>query len=734
MKLAPASVAILLAAASNAQLPVYNDHTADFEKLTQGVKALPRAGVPGNVVAGGPDAFCIVAGAAGRTTVPVVAAARHGRGLALAFGHGSYLEKSGLSQGDTLQLVKNAVVFTKLQQRATRVAVYRSPQLAKALIDSGIQASEFTGVNWTKDLAFYDAVLSANDTLGNIGDLQAIAAYVQRGGVFVGAVCGWGWQQINGPRGQTLAVNNHHNFVLLRMGLVYGRATVSALAPVSPAILKTTNCQYAMLQLIAQRDRTAQLTPQQLEQFTGLIVDAVENIHPFDTIVRNPLDAIILQIGSTLVPTEGKPLTSAEPLKRLAMRVRHIDSSGISEVEVTPDPAARVFPGLAPSDAPRLPRDVTINGNVSGWASTGMWVNAGDRVTVTVPEAVKGKGLLVRIGAHSDKLWNLAAWKRHPDVTRTFPVTQTVTKAKNEFGGLVYIVVPNAAGLGHFQIKIEGAVRAPRFILGETSTTYWTATERNQPAPWAELETGKIILTVPSAVVRGLDDPEGLMSQWNRVMDLYAELGRRPLGVTPQRMVCDVQISAGYMHSGYPIMMHMDQPANLVSIHTQPRGKPNNWGFWHELGHNHQVADWTFGGTGEVTCNLFSMYVLEKLNGVPPKDSFDFKPERLTKYIQDGAKFTEWQAEPFLALTMYRQLVEGFGWQPLQKVFEEYAALKPADRPRTDDQKRDQWMVRLSNATGRNLTAFFRKWGVPVSQAAQDSVASLPTWMHPDLR
>jgi hypothetical protein len=726
--------ALALPVAACAQLPVYNDHTKDFERLTAGVKTLPRIGTPGNVVAGGPDAFAIAVGYSGRTVVPFVAAARVGKGLALAFGHGGYLTKQGFSQGDTLRLIKNSVEFNKLQQRPTRVAVYRSPELAKALTAEGVQVQEFTGVDWSKELRFFDAVLSGSDVLGNFNDLKAVQAYLEGGGVFVGAVCGWGWLQVNGPRGQLLSTNNHHNFVLLRTGLTYGKATISGIAPVNAAYLAPTNCQFAMGQLIAHRDRKTKLTPQQLEQYTGLIVDAVENLQPFDGIVRNPLDAILLQVGSSLVPTVEKPLTSDEPLLRLAMRVRHIDSSGVSESEIAPDPASRVFPGRAPSNAPREARTVSINGDVPGWASTGLWVNAGDRVTVTVPDALKGKGLEVRIGMHSDKLWAVAQWKRHPDITRTFQIKEPVTKARNEFGGLVYIVVPNAGKLGRFQARIEGAVRAPRFVLGTTSDTYWTETERNLPGPWAELETERIVITVPSEVVRTLDDPEALMQQWDRVLGLYAELGRRPLSTTPQRIVCDVQISVGYMHSGYPIMVHLDQPANLVSIHKQPRGKPNNWGFWHELGHNHQAPDWTFNGTGEVTCNLFSMYVLEKLYGVVPKDSYDFKPERLTKYLADGSKFTEWQAEPFLALTMYRQLIEGFGWEPFHAAFAEYAALKPNERPRDDAQKRDQWLVRMSRATGRNLGPFFQRWGVPVSPTALSQVANLPAWMHPDVR
>ncbi len=51
--------------------------------------------------------------------------------------------------------------------------------------------------------------------------------------------------------------------------------------------------------------------------------------------------------------------------------------------------------------------------------------------------------------------------------------------------------------------------------------------------------------------------------------------------------------------------------------------------------------------------------------------------------------------------------------------------------PKNDDEKRDQWMVRLSKTAGKNLGPFFQAWGVPVSQAAPDEIKKLPAWMPP---
>ena len=100
------------------------------------------------------------------------------------------------------------------------------------------------------------------------------------------------------------------------------------------------------------------------------------------------------------------------------------------------------------------------------------------------------------------------------------------------------------------------------------------------------------------------------MTWWDGVMDACADLATIPrVRERPERYVADEQISAGYMHAGYPIMTHLDAAPRFVDLaNLSTKG---DWGMFHEMGHNHQHRDWTFGGTTEVTCNLFSLYCME---------------------------------------------------------------------------------------------------------------------------
>jgi len=403
--------------------------------------------------------------------------------------------------------------------------------------------------------------------------------------------------------------------------------------------------------------------------------------------------------------------------------------------QVEAHPAAAAFPGAVPAGAPRVRRIVPIDTAAPDWHSTGLYAAPGEVVTVTVPAKAVGKGLHVRIGCHRDSLWRHDAWRRAPQVCRRFAIKETATRAASAFGGPVYVEVPRGCRLGTVKAVVAGAVEMPYYVHGRTDPAAWRQSIRKRPAPWAELASEKVILTLPSAVVRNLDDPAAVMTFWDRVLDACADLAARPRRRDrPERYVADVQISAGYMHSGYPIMTLLDMPPVMVDVDRLKRNAHGGvWGLFHELGHNHQSGDWTFRGTVEVTVNLFTMYVLETVCGLDPTRchgaiSEATRAKKMRQYLADP-DFAKWQRDPFLGLIMYIQMQKAFGWDAFKKVFAEYRTLKQAERPRSDDAKRDQWMVRFSRTVGRDLGPFFAAWHVPVSDAAREKIAALPDWM-----
>jgi hypothetical protein len=414
--------------------------------------------------------------------------------------------------------------------------------------------------------------------------------------------------------------------------------------------------------------------------------------------------------------------------------------------DVRAHPDAARFPGSIASDAPRLARvaigvpldPIRWRAKARWWHPTGLYAPPGEAISIEVPEDARGAGLFVRVGAHQDNSNPKAAsFGRTPaNLTHSWALDREQVRVANPFGGPIYIEVPRRAEGPHTAptprptlgatVHISGAVAAPMFVLGRTTPEEWLEARR-APAPWAELVSDHIALTVPSDQVRGMTSPAELMQFWEQSATLVHELGAGEF--TAERLVWDPAISAGSMHSGHPIMCQggLDAIVNLEKLRAG-----DVWGFFHEMGHNQQYGGWTPKGQGEVTCNWFPMYVRSQGLGLPPFD----RAEKWTKPDAPMPRGEIGTANPggqghFVALRIWRQIQEEFGWAPFRTVMKEIRA--PDYRaPATDEAKWDDLLERFSRATQRDLSPHFVAWGAEVSTPglARAAALGLPTWAH----
>lgn len=729
----------LILALLSLSLPAFSAATDDADRaaLLKGVAEISTAGVPGGVSAFGPGAFAVVAGKDGKKAqLPVVAAARWEKGRIVAFGHDGFL--ASVNDSGTAALLANAARWAGGDAPKPKVGVFSNAALLAHLKANGLDPVALEGKDWTAKLAGLSAVCVNAHKL-TAADVAPLEKFIRAGGGLVTAATGWGW--LYGGKDKTLlATEFAGNRLLKTAGLVFTAGTPDPTAGKAYATggdLTLLNATAALQAIADHASAKSVLPPDQLTQCGATLADAMRALPPDDTLLLPKINALATLPAAAAFPTPASPLRAADALARL-MLTRNLELLRAAKPEqLRAHPAADAFPGAVPKTAPRIAsRAVAIDTAVPQWHSTGLYAAPGELIRVTIPAEAVDKGFGVRIGCHTDSLWHLDKWQRAPEISRREPLKLAQTPAANAFGGLIYIDVPDKAALGTIQVTIAGAVEAPHFVLGKTSLIDWKNRIRNLPAPWAELETGKIILSVPSEKIRALEDPDALMALWDRILDAEADLSTIAHDrKRPERIVPDTQISAGYMHSGYPIMTFLDKSVEH-SLSTAELSQ-GSWGHFHELGHNHQQSDWTFDGTTEVTCNLYSLYVMETVCGKPPGQGHDaMKPEavdkRLRGYLGMTDKFPRWKSDPFLALTMYHQLRTGFGWETYKKVFAQYRELPKSERPKGDDEKRDQWLVRFSRACGKNLGPFFEAWGVPTTESARQSIADLPGWMPAD--
>lgn len=179
-------------------------------------------------------------------------------------------------------------------------------------------------------------------------------------------------------------------------------------------------------------------------------------------------------------------------------------------------------------------------------------------------------------------------------------------------------------------------------------------------------------------------------------------------------------------------MTHMDildeSEFNFLNINTLK--KEGNWGLYHEIGHNRQLEDWTFGGTEEVTVNLFSMYTYHILH--PHKSPFEItyikdQLEISIDYLIEIEKFRsfpekirevfdcKWRRNHGIAFTNYLMLIVFFKWDALRAVFKVYKDLSCINngsiKNQSDQYKMLVWIIIFSSVTGFNLENFFKQWG-----------------------
>ena len=462
----------------------------------------------------------------------------------------------------------------------------------------------------------------------------------------------------------------------------------------------------------------------------------------------SPLREMVNNTGWTQISDNNEYDLDADAIDDVLLAIEEGLYLRLPANELVAHPSSADFPGAVPANAPRITSNVTVNGDYIGLPSgfgysgarshgmmgTGLYAAAGEVINITVPSSIVDQNVRIQIGAHSDSLWNKDKLDRHPKVHRIWVIDSTTMQVGNTFGGLIYITFPPDSTFGMTNITIENAVQSPRFIAGETTSQQWNTTQRNLPAPWAEIEGEFFILTVPSSQIRNLGNTVELMNWWDTALQMEHNLSGYSPWTRVERAVFDIQISAGWMHSGYPFMAHTASVANVVNLsHMSTQG---DWGMFHELGHNHQWMAATLPGNTETTCNLFSAYIMTELVGVDlgaghGAMSNSSRETRTETYFNAGSQISQWSV--WTALETHMMIQEQFGWQVYTSAFSQYynASLS---HPSNDAQEYNSWAARISNETGMNLIPFLRAWGLPINDATFATVDHLPVWNSDPLR
>jgi hypothetical protein len=384
--------------------------------------------------------------------------------------------------------------------------------------------------------------------------------------------------------------------------------------------------------------------------------------------------------------------------------------------------------------------------------STGLYAVPGQPVYVSLPDSAFKKDMYLLIDVHTDYLGNCDPgddWRRMPETFVFMRLDSNFHFTTSPFGGLIYLATGSEQPLTT-EVKFKNVITAPVFKKGHTTLQQWKTMLKNNKAPWGEIASDKLIITLPDSTLQTIDDPEKVMALWDKIMSTASELAQLPSPfIRPMRMVVDEQITNGSMHSGYPIMCGHSPSVGLVSLDVianpqkllQPSEGGANWGFFHEIGHNFQNYEWVFDGTSEVGCNLYALYVFDKVvhsrKGAHENIQKEYQEKLMKDYFSKGASYDRYQEDPFLGLIPFMQIQQQFGWEPFKQTFKWYldhpaneliVAYGDSTYKQVNQLKINRFVERLSIAANRNLAGFFIHWGIPVSESTVEKLRKLKPW------
>eukprot|EP00298_Acanthocystis_sp_HF-20_P015879 c21302_g1_i2.p1 GENE.c21302_g1_i2~~c21302_g1_i2.p1 ORF type:complete len:702 (+),score=301.34 c21302_g1_i2:88-2193(+) len=500
------------------------------------------------------------------------------------------------------------------------------------------------------------------------------------------------------------------------------------------------NAYYAISALSAYISRTINMTSSDVSTASSSLSSAINKLpyvsDYFD--FWNSVSSLATSIKPSK-PSATNPLTLANnPL----ILVENALILSLPPQLITAHPAAAGFPGLANTSIPTTTVTVTINGTYPGIASgfiysgagsdgfmpVGLYARPGDLITVNISQTT-GTAFSVLISPHTDDLSELTSLRRYPIISKKVQITSNTTYIANPFGGLIFITVLKGSTLGMINVTISGGIPSPLYQHGITTLDDWNNYQRKLSAPTSVISSNKLALYVPTAWITSLTDPVSLMNFWDKVMTANEVL----MGVPRTRaetIACDVQISAGYMHSGYPIMAPLEE-FQVVNLTLLSGSGP--WGYYHEIGHNFQWSPTVIDGTTEVTVNLFTLHAFHTVNNLTTSQArpgWNRVTDRNTYFAAWPTRpnYSTWKSSPFLALDTFVLLQEAFTWSLYKTFFVEYYQVPSSSWPSDDAGRRGELVKRLSTISGYNLYPYFDTWGVTINSTYISSVANLPVW------
>lgn len=379
--------------------------------------------------------------------------------------------------------------------------------------------------------------------------------------------------------------------------------------------------------------------------------------------------------------------------------------------------------------------------------STGYYLAAGQEMTITINNPLNDNAwqkFEVYIGMYTDDLGALDQIKRFPRIVRVVNLVDREMTIQWMFGGLVYVRGPPELG-NTLSMTISGVIPTPHLDITVDQDFDATWSSRCQSAGLAaDIRSEWVRFTLP-VEDSGICTMSGtvvqdLLAKWDKVVLKSWQLRGEESWFKAQSFTCDIQLSGGFLHAGFPIVGHYMHCNKSLEINYMSGNWSEHWGPYHEIGHNVDHKYWIYNSIVlETIPNIFSFLSMQRMAGF----NWDTLP-LLHKHIGSD-EMTAWLAAPsfdninydtFIRYIVYTQTIRDFGWGCQKEVMNSYWE-DPAtgnEVPTTDHEEIQQWVLRYSLTVGYNLCPLFGTfWKWPLDDDTCDELDNLVPYLPDDI-
>ena len=441
----------------------------------------------------------------------------------------------------------------------------------------------------------------------------------------------------------------------------------------------------------------------------------------------------LVRMASGIVATPESPVHNPVAKRLLDIEEAWLKTLSNEElVELGPHRLAHSL-GSIPKDARRVKYTQKLNSSGEKWmnelVSLGVYAAPGKPFTITIPEELADKKLQVQVGHHFPEKKN--PYVSMPSTTRRFLLEKACSTFVTPHGGLMMLSVPKEVELKRTPVIVEGALRAPRFILGRHTDEDWKKI-RKAPAPWGELVSEYVVLIVPRDVLRKLENPTAVMSWWNTnnrdLQDFYSYYPKIPFRMH----------SGHYAEEGISYWPLQWAPKNMAYLlNLEAMKEKNSALFLHEHGHHCDFWEMELSFWAESTPNWGGYYMRErKGKHFNWKDShdlhlrklFDVNDAGMNEIRQDAwykisTKGTHHWSYPITSMMI--GYADAFGWGCIKATIKrirdkegdmyKWQFVQGADH---DQAKIDRYLIGLSEAAQRDVRPYFAHFKMFPSEGA----------------